>query len=238
MNDPNVGPAGYPKNPLGPPRTSRLAIVSLVFGFFGCTIVGALVAVITGHMANSDIRNSHGRLTGRPLAVIGLIFGYGSLFAGLIALVLCVGLVIVSYQSMRRDVPASVVVKLDELSAVTDKVRAIVAEQAGVAIERVTAAAALSDDLGIDDLGRAGLVMKLEDSFQIVIPDDEAQRAQTVGDFIRIVDGKSSKRARGVRVADPTVRAPVGRVGRPDRPIEKAAPAREPAAQAEPKASP
>ncbi|MDI7277131.1 MAG: DUF4190 domain-containing protein [Anaerolineae bacterium] len=68
-----------------------MAIVSLVAGIAGWTILpvlGAVVAVITGHLAKREIRESPGRLTGDGLATAGLVLGYVQL--GLIALAIIV----------------------------------------------------------------------------------------------------------------------------------------------------
>ncbi|RZZ88848.1 DUF4190 domain-containing protein [Pseudoxanthomonas winnipegensis] len=59
--------------------TSSLAVVSLVFGILGWSLlptVGALVAVITGHMARAEIRRSQGALDGDGMAVAGLVLGW------------------------------------------------------------------------------------------------------------------------------------------------------------------
>ena len=63
-------------------QTSTLAIVSLVSGILGWSLLpflGSLVAVITGHMARSEIRRSNGNLDGDGLAVAGLVLGWISL---------------------------------------------------------------------------------------------------------------------------------------------------------------
>ena len=63
-------------------KTSNLAITSLVSGILGWTLLpflGAIVAVITGHMARSEIRKSTGELDGDGLAVAGLVLGWLSL---------------------------------------------------------------------------------------------------------------------------------------------------------------
>ncbi|MEW6569483.1 MAG: DUF4190 domain-containing protein [Chloroflexota bacterium] len=60
-------------------QTSTLAIVSLVMGILGwflLPIVGAIAAIVTGHMAKSQIRVSIGSLTGDGLATAGLVLGY------------------------------------------------------------------------------------------------------------------------------------------------------------------
>ena len=73
----------YPTyNQVPPPmvaQTSSLAIISLVAGILGWTFIptiGAIVAVITGHMAKNEIRRSGGVLTGDGLATAGMILGY------------------------------------------------------------------------------------------------------------------------------------------------------------------
>lgn len=62
------------------PRTSALAIVSLIFGiltYFILPFVGALIAVICGHAARSEIRRAPpGMVSGNGLALAGLILGW------------------------------------------------------------------------------------------------------------------------------------------------------------------
>jgi hypothetical protein len=72
-----------PYQPVMPPqpyqRDSSTAIVSLVFGilaYFILPVLGALVAVICGHVAMSEINNSNGLVKGKGLATAGLIMGY------------------------------------------------------------------------------------------------------------------------------------------------------------------
>lgn len=60
-------------------QTSTLAIVSLVSGILGWTLLpllGTLAAIITGHMARGEIRRMPDRLEGDGLAVAGLILGW------------------------------------------------------------------------------------------------------------------------------------------------------------------
>ena len=77
-----------PQIPLPPAtRTSTLATISLVTGILTWLIIpfiGAIVAVITGHMAKKEIRQNIGHVTGDGLATAGLILGYAQV------LVLCV----------------------------------------------------------------------------------------------------------------------------------------------------
>ncbi len=64
-------------------RTSSSAIVSLVFGllgWFALPLVGAIVAVITGHAARAEIRRAPpGTLDGDGLALVGLLLGWANL---------------------------------------------------------------------------------------------------------------------------------------------------------------
>ena len=67
-------------------QTCTNATLSLVFGilsWFALPVVGAIVAVICGHMARAEIRRSQGALDGDGLAVGGLILGYLHLALGL-----------------------------------------------------------------------------------------------------------------------------------------------------------
>jgi hypothetical protein len=69
-------------------RTSTLAIISLIGGITGWTLLpflGAIVAVITGHMAHSEIKKSAGMITGKGMATAGLILGYLALAGGICA---------------------------------------------------------------------------------------------------------------------------------------------------------
>ncbi|AKC85583.1 DUF4190 domain-containing protein [Pseudoxanthomonas suwonensis] len=71
-------------------QTSSLAIASLVSGILGWTLLpflGALVAIITGHMARGEIRAANGQLDGDGLAVAGLVLGWVSMALILVAIV-------------------------------------------------------------------------------------------------------------------------------------------------------
>ena len=68
--------------------------------------------------------------------------------------------------------------------AVADKVKSIIVEQLGVDEEEVTPDASFVDDLGADSLDTVELVMALEESFDMEIPDEEAEKIPTVGQAI------------------------------------------------------
>jgi acyl carrier protein len=78
--------------------------------------------------------------------------------------------------------------------AVADKVKSIIAEQLGVKQEEVTPEASFIDDLGADSLDTVELVMALEEEFGIEIPDEDAEKITTVGDAVKYIDEKGSKK--------------------------------------------
>ena len=76
--------------------------------------------------------------------------------------------------------------------AISDRVRAIIAEQLGVKLEVVTEAVSFIEDLGADSLDTVELVMALEEEFGIEIPDEDAEKMVTVGDAIKYIDQKAA----------------------------------------------
>ena len=76
--------------------------------------------------------------------------------------------------------------------AVQDKITEIIVEQLGVKPEEVVPEASFVDDLGADSLDTVELVMAVEEEFGIEIPDEDAEKIQTVGDAIRYIEEKAS----------------------------------------------
>jgi len=68
-----------------------------------------------------------------------------------------------------------------------DRIRNLVADQLGVDVAEVAPTATILDDLGADSLDVVELVMSLEDTFDIEVPDDEVEGMRTVGDIQRYV---------------------------------------------------
>jgi acyl carrier protein len=74
------------------------------------------------------------------------------------------------------------------MSDIADRVKKIISEQLGVDLEKVTDTVGLTDDLGADSLDLVELTMAFEEEFDIEIPDDEAEAAQTAGDVVRLLE--------------------------------------------------
>ena len=66
------------------------------------------------------------------------------------------------------------------MATVEERVKKIIVEQLGVEEKDVTPAAAFIEDLGADSLDTVELVMALEEEFETEIPDDEAEKINTV----------------------------------------------------------
>lgn len=74
------------------------------------------------------------------------------------------------------------------MSSVGEKVVEIVAEQLRVDRDKITRETSFVQDLGADSLDTVELVMELEEEFDINIPDDAAEKIQTVGQAIDFIE--------------------------------------------------
>ncbi len=70
---------------------------------------------------------------------------------------------------------------------VLEKVVAIVSEQLSVDKSEISRETSFVNDLGADSLDTVELVMELEDEFNMNIPDEEAEKLQTVGATIEFI---------------------------------------------------
>jgi len=70
------------------------------------------------------------------------------------------------------------------MADIEQKVKDIIINELGVEPEKVTREASFVEDLGADSLDTVELVMAFEEEFGMEIPDEQAEKLQTVGDAI------------------------------------------------------
>ena len=78
------------------------------------------------------------------------------------------------------------------MSSVEERVRKLICEQLGVKEDEVKDDASFVEDLGADSLDTVELVMELEEEFDINIPDDAAEKIETVGQAIKFIEEAQS----------------------------------------------
>ena len=78
------------------------------------------------------------------------------------------------------------------MSDIASRVKKIVVEHLGVDESKVSETSSFIDDLGADSLDTVELVMAFEEEFNIEIPDDAAEKIQTVGDAVKFFTEKSA----------------------------------------------
>jgi len=71
------------------------------------------------------------------------------------------------------------------------KVKTIVADQLGVDEAELSLETSFTNDLNADSLDTVELVMELEDQFDVSIPDEEAEKIQTVGQAVSYIAAKA-----------------------------------------------
>ncbi|MFM1930985.1 MAG: Acyl carrier protein [Bacteroidota bacterium] len=74
------------------------------------------------------------------------------------------------------------------MSDVSSKVTAIIVDKLGVDESEVTREASFTNDLGADSLDTVELIMEFEKEFNIAIPDDQAEKINTVGQAIEYIE--------------------------------------------------
>jgi acyl carrier protein len=72
------------------------------------------------------------------------------------------------------------------------RVKDIIINELGVEAEKVTSEASFVEDLGADSLDTVELVMAFEEEFGIEIPDEDAEKMQTVGDAVEYIKQQQS----------------------------------------------
>lgn len=76
---------------------------------------------------------------------------------------------------------------------VPEKVTRILTDKLGIAESEITPDANFVKDLGIDSLDYAEIVMEFEQTFDIRIPDDDAEKLQTFGQAVKYIQDKMKK---------------------------------------------
>jgi acyl carrier protein len=76
----------------------------------------------------------------------------------------------------------------DQETSIEQRVKKIIVDQLGVKEDQVTPEAKFIEDLGADSLDTVELVMALEEEFGQEIPDEEAEKLQSVGDVIKYIE--------------------------------------------------
>lgn len=73
---------------------------------------------------------------------------------------------------------------------IAERVKSIIVDQLGVSMEEVTPEASFIEDLGADSLDIVELIMALEEEYDMEIPDEDAEKIQSVGDVITYIQSK------------------------------------------------
>jgi len=76
------------------------------------------------------------------------------------------------------------------MAEIESRVRDIIVNELGVEPSKVTAEASFVEDLGADSLDTVELVMAFEEEFGIEIPDEDAEKMETVGDAVKYLEEK------------------------------------------------
>ena len=74
--------------------------------------------------------------------------------------------------------------------SIEDRVKDIIVDQLGVSADQVTLEAKFIEDLGADSLDTVELVMAFEEEFDIEVPDEEAEKLQSVGDVVTYINAQ------------------------------------------------
>lgn len=73
-----------------------------------------------------------------------------------------------------------------------EKIKEIIIEQLGVDEDTITMNTHLMKDLEADSLDAVEIIMAIEDEFDIEVPDEDAEKFQTIGDIVRYVEDNNT----------------------------------------------
>ena len=74
------------------------------------------------------------------------------------------------------------------MSDISSRVQAIIVDKLGVYENEVVPTASFTNDLGADSLDTVELIMEFEREFDIQIPDDQAEKIETVGQAVQYIE--------------------------------------------------
>lgn len=77
------------------------------------------------------------------------------------------------------------------MSDIASKVKSIIIDKLGVEESEVTIEASFTQDLGADSLDTVELIMEFEKEFNIAIPDEQAEKIQTVGEAVSYIESNA-----------------------------------------------
>ncbi len=76
------------------------------------------------------------------------------------------------------------------MSEIFEDVKAVIAEELEVEEDQIQMESKIVDDLGADSLDVVELIMRLEEKFDVEIPDEDAEKIQTVGDAVKFIEAR------------------------------------------------
>jgi len=77
-----------------------------------------------------------------------------------------------------------------------EKIREVISKQLGIEKDKVTEGSGFMNDLGADSLDLVELVMAFEEEFNVEIPDEDAEKLQTVGEAVTYLINRAKKEGR------------------------------------------
>ena len=78
------------------------------------------------------------------------------------------------------------------MSDTFNEVKTVIAEELEVEEEQISMESLIVDDLGADSLDVVELIMRLEEKFEVEIPDEDAEKIQSVGDAVKFIEAKQA----------------------------------------------
>ncbi|WP_447980220.1 acyl carrier protein [Candidatus Nitrospira bockiana] len=95
-------------------------------------------------------------------------------------------------------------------ASVADRIQRALGDYLKRDVTSITPAHSLRDDLGLDSMATIELLFRIEEAFDLQIPDQDLQKLQTVGDVIRYVEGRLKSSAPATRRPAPSVKKAAG----------------------------